>query len=187
MTADHDADGDDRVLEAASWAAGRCFRDELASVLGWSLDRMRNAEEALDARLRNGVLTLNRAGARINFSLDSEVLPQHFHQSLADVRSTRAPLTANEARRLLILVHDETVRGRLGDSQLISTGGRRGDTTIDDQLLARGAVEYVTDVGLPAASQLRPHPDVMFALGLRPRGTMEQPLALSRIVGRDLR
>jgi hypothetical protein len=157
---------DDRVLEAALWTAGPSTRDEIAAALGWSWPRLHAAESALEQRLVAGISRLSRSGTRLSIVVDTAILPTDVRHELSAARMARLPLTPAEARRLLELVREEVVHGRLGDPRLVPGTSRRTDTTDDDGLLARGAVEYVVLDGLPAASELRPHPDLMFALGL---------------------
>src|SRR5262249_31840098 len=121
------ADGDARaVLAALATAATPLTVDELATVLGWTLDRAAAAvavDRALDRPELAGPHALRRVPpAAFTLAPQLDQLTDQQHASLTDLANDRAPLALAEAQALLAVIN----LGKLRRLQKALSRARKG-------------------------------------------------------------
>jgi hypothetical protein len=151
--------GDERLLHAVLARHGPCEITDLAAALDWTLERLERALSALAALLATSPYALVLDGRELSLTLVPDIIPHGVTSALCERHLPGIALSAREARRLV-----ELVRAQL----TISLDEIQPDPC-DMQLLQRAV--FVQDPGPYEGEEwreppVRPHPDVLFALGL---------------------
>lgn len=152
--------GDERLLHAVLARHGPCEITDLAAALGWALERLERALRALAELLAPSPYALVLDGRELSLTLVPDIIPDSVTRALCERHLPGIALSAREARRLVELVR----------AQLTLSLDEAQPDPCDMQLLQRAVL--VQDPGPHEREEwreplMRPHPDVLFALGLR--------------------
>jgi hypothetical protein len=150
---------DEQLVHAVLARHGPCEITDLAAALGWTLERLERALTALAEALTPGLYTLVLDGRKLSISLAEDIVPDDVTHTLYERHLPRIALSAREARRLVELVR----------AQLTLSMDSVGPDPYDTELIRRAVL--IRDSGPDEHEDwreptVRPHPDVLFALGL---------------------
>lgn len=152
-------DDDDLILEAALARHGQLAVRDLAMALKWPLLRVERALQALALRLLGTALHLVRTRDRVHLEPRQALLDDEAQARLHAAAQGQIPLSVQEAVVVLQLLHH-----RYGTAQ----EPRGLDAETIDVLLHRRLAEQ-DETGL------QPHPDISYAMGLRPFPEQAKP------------